>query len=238
MTSSLSHGHRQQFEEVLDTLQRGIVEMGSLVLENTRRLTEALLENDLAVAEAVIAADAEVDDRYVELERLAFGTMARQQPVAGDLRFLVTVTRLLYEIERSGDLVVNAAKGMVYQHGFDLSPEIRGLLGRIAGLVAALWAEGVEVLDELDGSAAERLDRHDDEIDQLVGEFYTLIGSGSDEIGFDLAVELSRVGRFLERVADHAVNIGEHVAFTVTGSFPELSHPPHPPEPAGDDSAD
>jgi phosphate transport system protein len=154
--------------------------------------------------------------------------MARQQPVARDLRFLVTVTRLLYEIERSGDLVANAAKGMVFQHGYELSPKVRAMLGRIAGLVAGLWAEGVEVLAELDGTAAERLDRQDDAIDDLVGEFYTMIGASSDEIGFEVAVELSRVGRFLERIADHAVNIGEHVAFTVTGEFPETSHPPHP----------
>jgi phosphate transport system protein len=215
-----SHDIRHHFDDLLEGLRRGTVEMGSLVLENTRRLTEALLENDLDVARAVIEADDEIDERYVELERTAFETMARQQPVAGDLRFLVTITRLLYEIERSGDLVVNAAKGLLFQHGYELSPDVRGLLGRIATLVAELFAEGIDVLDDLDGGAFERLDRADDEIDDLVGEFYTVIGSGSDEIGFEVAVELSRVGRYLERVADHAVNIAEHVTFVVTGSFP------------------
>ncbi len=230
---NLSHEIRHRFDELLELLRRGSVEMGSLVLENTRRLTDALLENDLGVAEAVIAADAEVDVRYVQLERLAFETMARQQPVAGDLRFLVTITRLLYEIERSGDLVVNAAKGLVFQHGYALPPEILGLLGRIAGRVSELWARGVVVLDEMDGQAAQWMDRLDDEVDDLVGEFYTLIGSSSEAIGFEVAVELSRVGRYLERIADHAVNIAEHVTFIVTGSFPEESHPPHPKPDAG-----
>jgi len=225
---NLSHEIRSRFDALLEQLRRGSVEMGSLVLENTRRLTDALLENDLRLAEEVIAADAEIDALYVKMERLAFETMARQQPVAGDLRFLVTITRLLYEIERSGDLVVNAAKGLVFQHGYELPAEVRGLLSRIAARVSELWAKGVDVLDALDGGSAQTLDRLDDEVDDLVGQFYTLIGSSSGTIGFEVAVELSRVGRYLERIADHAVNIAEHVAFIVTGSFPEESHPPHP----------
>lgn len=233
ISDGTSHDIRLKFAEALESLQRGSVEIGSLVLENTRRLTDALLENDLVLAQAVIEADARIDQRYVELERLAFETMARQQPVAVDLRYLVAVTRLLYEIERSGDLAANAAKGLIRQHGYELSPNIRGLLGRIAGLVAELWAKGIDVLAEMDGAAYGRLDRLDDEVDTLVGEFYTLIGTNSGHIGFDVAVELSRVGRYLERIADHAVNIAEHVTFIVTGAFPVESHPPHPVPEAG-----
>jgi phosphate transport system protein len=220
-TGDTTHDIRHRFDEVLDQIRRGTVEMGALVMENTRRLTDALVENDLEVARAVVEADAEIDERYLELERLAFETMARQQPVAGDLRFLVAMTRLLYEIERSGDLVVNAAKGLIRQEGYELSPEIRGMLVRIAGLVAEMFGKGADILDELNGTAYEWLDRLDDEVDDAVGEFYTLIGSSSDEIGFEVAVELSRVGRYLERIADHAVNIAEHVAFVVTGTFPK-----------------
>jgi phosphate transport system protein len=220
--ASISHHDiRRHFDEVLDALRRGTVEMGSLVLSNIRRLTEALLDNDLDIARAVIDADDEIDERYTELERVAFETMARQQPVAGDLRFLVTMTRLLYEIERSGDLVVNAAKGLVRQEGYVLSPEVGALLGRISRSVAGLFAESIDVLADLDGGAYLRMERRDDEVDDLVGEFYSMIGSSSDALGFEVAVELSRVGRYLERIADHGVNIAEHVAFVVTGSFPE-----------------
>jgi phosphate transport system protein len=227
---SMSHELRQQFDEQLEALKRGTVEMGSLVLENTRRLTEALLENDLDIAREVVEADAEVDRLYVDLEKLAFETMARQQPVASDLRFLVTMTRLLYEIERSGDLAVNAAHGLLRQDGYELSADVRGRLGRIGALVAEVFAKSIDVLADLDGTAHPWLDRLDDEVDDAVGEFYTVIGSSSDELGFEVAVELSRVGRYLERIADHAVNVGEHVAFVATGRFPEESHPPHPQE--------
>lgn len=227
-TGDHHHDIRHTFEEALETLRTGTVEMGSLVLENTRRLADALMENDLKVAQAVVDADREVDECYVTLERLAFSTMARQQPVAGDLRFLVAITRLLYEIERSGDLVVNAAKGLLREDGYELSAALRGRLGKIAALVTEVWSKGIDVLAEMDGTASGWLDRLDDDVDDAVGEFYTVIGQSSEELGFDVAVELSRVGRFLERVADHAVNIGEHIAFVTTGSFPEDSHPPHP----------
>ena len=228
------HEIRHSFEERLETLRRGTVAMGSLVLENTRRLTVALLENDLDVARAVVEADQEVDELYIRMEQLAFETMARQQPVASDLRFLVAITRLLYEIERSGDLVVNAASGLLAQNGYELSSEVRARLGKISEVVADVWARGIDVLGEMNGEAAAWIDRLDDEVDDLVGEFYTAIGAGSEELGFEVAVELSRVGRYLERIADHSVNIAEHVAFIVTGSFPEDSHPPHPAPEDGD----
>src|SRR3990172_416224 len=97
----MQHPHddtRHHFNETLDTILRGTVELGALVHENMLRTTEALLENQLELA------DHEIDEKYVALEHRVFEVMARQQPVAGDLRFLVSMTRVLYEIERSGDL--------------------------------------------------------------------------------------------------------------------------------------
>jgi phosphate transport system protein len=217
------HDIRHHFDELLAEIRRGAVEMGSLVLENTRRLNDALLENDLERARRVVAADDEVDARYIALEQRVFEVIARQQPVASDLRFLVAITRLLYEIERSGDLVVNAAKGLLMRDGYEIPQAIHGTMAQTSALVADLFGKSIDVLAELDGSAAQWLDRLDDDIDDLVGELYTMIGRSSDDLGFDVGMELSRVARYLERIADHAVNIGEHVAFIVTGSFPDQS---------------
>ncbi len=214
------HDIRHHFDELLAEIRQGAVAMGSLVLENTRRLTDALLENDLDRARKVVAADDEVDALYISLEQGVFEVIARQQPVASDLRFLVAITRLLYEIERSGDLVVNAAKGLLMRDGYEIPQAIHGTMARTSALVADLFGKSIDVLADLDGSAAQWLDRLDDEIDDLVGELYTMIGRSSDDLGFDVGMELSRVTRYLERIADHAVNIGEHVAFIVTGSFP------------------
>jgi phosphate transport system protein len=214
------HDARQRFEESLDEMKTGMLELGGLVLENTRRMGEALLENRLDLARAVIAADEEIDQRYARLEFRVFEIMARQQPVAGDLRFLVAATRILYEIERSGDLAVNGAKGLVRREGYTMPPSIHALVARLARSSADLFARGLEALRTLDAGAAVEIDKADDEIDKVVGELYRMVGTNSDDMGFDLAIELSRIGRYLERIGDHAVNIAEHVTFVVTGSFP------------------
>jgi phosphate transport system protein len=214
---------RQTFADVLDQVRMDSVALGALVLENTRRVGDALLENRMDLAEVAIEADDEVDRRYVELEQRVFEILARQQPVAGDLRFLVSITRLLYEIERSGDLAVNAAKGLIRNDGYTLPTRIQSLLAGIVRGAVDLFGQGLEALRDLDGDAGPRLDAADDVVDDLVGEFYGAVGIKAEEMGLELAVELSRVGRYLERIADHGVNIGEHVTFIVTGEFPEAA---------------
>lgn len=214
---------RQSFQELLDQVRIDTVALGALVLENTRRTAEALLENNVGLAEEAIAADDEIDARYVELEHRAFEILARQQPVAGDLRFLVSITRMLYEIERSGDLAVNAAKGLLRRDGYTLPAPIQSLLARITRSSVDLFGQALDALRDMDGTAGERLDDLDDVVDDLVGEFYGAVGKSADEMGLELAVELSKVGRYFERIADHAVNLGEHLTFIVTGEFPEAS---------------
>lgn len=225
MTHRSNEDIRQRFEDLLDDVRHGAVELGSLVLENTRRASEALLENRLDLARETREADEEVDRKYIDLEQRVFEILARQQPVASDLRFCVSITRILYEIERSGDLAVNVARGLIRRDGYTIPPSIRKLLARACNTACQLFQAGIGCLADLDETAAPRLDKDDDEVDDVVGELYAVIGKASDEIGFDVAVELSRVGRYMERIADHAVNIAEHVTFIVTGSFPEKRHP-------------
>jgi phosphate transport system protein len=212
---------RSRFAESLDQVKRGTIELGAMVIENVRRATEAMLESRVDLAERVVSEDGEIDEKYASLERNVFEIMARQQPVATDLRFLVSVTRILYEIERSGDLAVNMAKGLIHQEGYSLPAEVHGLIGRMGKGSVDLFTRGIDAFETLDAGAGTRLDREDDVVDDLVGEFYAAIARASDQLGFEVAVELSRVGRYMERIADHGVNIAEHVTFIVTGSFPE-----------------
>jgi phosphate transport system protein len=212
---------RAGFSQSLDAVHRETIELGALVLENTKRVSEAMLEGDLALARRVVEADDEIDERYAALEMRVFEIMARQQPVAGDLRFLVSVTRILYEIERSGDLAVNVGKGMIRQDGYSLPTDIHSIVARMSRGATDLFAQGLTAFEDLDPTAGARLDREDDIVDDLVGELYSAVARSSGDLGFELAVELSRVGRYMERIADHAVNIAEHVTFIVTGSFPE-----------------
>ena len=165
---------------------------------------------------------------YLETEKLTFGTLARQQPVAGDLRFLVAATRVLYELERSGDLAYNCVKMMQRLHGFSPNASITSLLEATVAASCKVFAMGIDALADLDPAAGASIDVADDEVDQLVSQFYTAVGKHSTEIGLDQAIGLSRVGRFLERIADHAVNIGEHITYVVTAELPGESHPAPP----------
>jgi phosphate transport system protein len=215
---------RHRFAETLDEIRVGMVRMGSLVVENTRRAGEVILENRLEVAPAVREADEEINKAYAHLEQISFETLARQQPVARDLRFLVATTRILYELERSGDLAVNCAGIVEKLDGLPDSPKLIGLLARIIDEACSLFARAIEALADLDASAGERLDREDDVVDNLVSRLYHQVGVESEEIGLETAVALSRLGRFLERIGDHAVNIGENIAFIVTAEFPGDTH--------------
>ncbi|NQV06958.1 phosphate signaling complex protein PhoU [bacterium] len=227
MTTNRPDDVRQHFDAELDTLRLDSVALGALVLENCRRLAEALIENDLELAALVVEADNEIDEFYVALERRTFLTMALQQPVARDLRLLVSLTRLLYEIERSGDLVVNGAKGLLRQEGYEMSPSLRSILGRLGHMAADVFSQGLDTLRDLDKDAGVRLDAADDAVDDLVSEFYTRLAAEQErsDMHLDPAVELSRVGRYLERIADHGVNVADHVTFIVTGSFPDHQSP-------------
>jgi phosphate transport system protein len=211
---------RHRFDLELGEIKRASVALGSLVLENAKRLTEALLETRLDLAQQTIDADDQVDRAYIDLERRVFRVIALQQPVAGDLRFLISVIRVAHEIERSGDLVVNCAKGILRQQGFHLTGDFQSILARLCRASLDLFGRSIESLADLDPEAGPRLDHEDDVVDVLVGEFYTLLATESENLQVDTAIELSRVGRYMERIADHAVNIGEHIGFAVTGIFP------------------
>ena len=218
--SSLSEGGRHRFQEQLDQIQRDLVTMGSLVLDNTRRAGEAMLEGRLELVDEVRAVDDQVDQMYLETEKLTFETLARQQPVAGDLRFLVAATRILYELERTGDLAFNCARILRRLNGFPQHAAISPLLEASIAASCKVFGQSITALDQMQPDAGEVLDRADDEVDDLVLEFYGVVGRHSSEIGLEVAIGMSRVGRFLERIADHAVNIGEHITYTVEGTLP------------------
>jgi len=211
---------REAFHEQLDSIFVDLAAICAKVKDAVHLATEALLTGDSDTAERVISADVDIDMSRERVEDMAFSLLSLQQPVAGDLRFLVAATRILYEIERSGDLAVNGAKGLLRRDGYTLPPQIHSLVARLARGSADLFADGLEALRSLDPDAAPVIDRADDEVDTVVGELYGVVAKNSEHIGFDLAMELTRIGRYLERIADHAVNIAEHVTFVVTGSFP------------------
>lgn len=215
---------RSHFDAQLGEIRQGLIELGSLVAENLRLAGEAMREDNLGLIPTVRAADTTINDRYYALERHTFEILARQQPVAGDLRFLVSATRIVYEQERSGDLVVNCVNMLERLGSFPDMPTLRSLLTQLVEAAARMFEMSVEALETMAPESGHRLDAADDEVDDLVSRFYTEIGRHADEMGLEPAIALSRVGRFLERIGDHAVNIGENVTYVVTASFPAADH--------------
>ncbi|MEA2010905.1 MAG: phosphate signaling complex protein PhoU [Actinomycetota bacterium] len=219
---------RHRFEEQLDTIRSGLVEMASLVLENTRRAGEVATENRLDLIDAVRQADDPIDALYTELESLTFNILARQQPVATDLRFLVAATRMLYELERSGDLAVNIVNRAAAHNGFPQIPAIHSLLTRLIEESTKMFAQAVEALETFDPEIGANAEDSDDVVDNVTTRFFGTVHAHSAEIGLESAIELTHVGRFLERIADHGVNVAQNVTYVVTGTFPdgELADPP------------
>lgn len=216
------HGEiRHHYEEQLDEIKSGLVEMTSLVLENARRAGEVAINNRLDLVQAVRDGDKPINELYEKLENLTFMTLARQQPVAVDLRFLIATTRILYEAERSGDLAVNIVNRVEAHNGFPQIPAIHSLLTRLVDESCRMFAQAVEALATFDPDIGANAEAADDIVDQTTTRFFGTVHAHSTEIGLDLAVELTHVGRFLERIADHGVNIAQNVTYVVTAVFPD-----------------
>jgi phosphate transport system protein len=223
------HAHEQQgevelrhhFDDELDEIRRGLVDMGSRVVENTKRAGEAAVENRLDLVEVVRAGDGPIDELYRILEQRTFEILALQQPVAADLRFLVAATRILYEIERSGDLAVNIVNRVAAQNGFPQLGDVQRLLGRLVDESSKVFAAAVEAIANLDPGIGANAEEADDVVDDITERFFGTIHAHSAELGLECSVELSHVGRFLERIADHGVNIAQNVTYVMTGAFPD-----------------
>ena len=214
---------RKSFHEELDDVQRSVARLAAMVTDVIPRGTAVLLAGDLGEAETIIEGDAVLDELSLEIEEHCYQVLALQQPMAGDLRAVVTALRLNSEIERSGDLVVNIAKAARRLHTASFSPTLRGLVERMSEEAIRLYRAAIDAY--LDGNAelAAEVDEMDDVLDDLQEEFIASVFSDHDaeELDLEVAVQLALVCRFYERIGDHAVNIGERVQYMVTGWLPE-----------------
>jgi phosphate transport system protein len=214
---------RRRFHDSLGDLRTEIVQLAALVTEAIPRATRALLDMDLSAARTLIGADDEIDERAQCVEEEALRLLTLQQPMAGDLRAVVTAVKLSWEIERSGDLVVNICKVASRLRGTTLDPRIRGLLERMSEQSHALTCRAVDAYATGDVALAAALDDMDDTLDALQLEYVKVIIDCHERQGLELqnAVQLALVGRYYERIGDHAVNIGERTQFMVSGWLPE-----------------
>ena len=209
---------RDQYHEQLDSVGHTLVEMTELVGQALERATRALLGSDLALAEAVISADDAVDALYRELDVRTLDLMARQQPVAGDLRTLVTSLRMSADLERMGDLARHIAKVARMRYPECAVPqELRETVGEMGRIGVELAERVGRVVEGKDVEAARELDAEDDAVDRLHRAVFRSLLSHESPYTIEMAIDLTLVSRYYERFADHAVSVANRVVFMVTG---------------------
>jgi phosphate transport system protein len=211
---------RNAFHDELDGIGTTLLQMAGLVKVAMNDATSALLTVDLNNAEKVIAADDVIDEIQHELDARTINLMARQQPVASDLRTLVTSLRMSADLERMGDLAHHVAKQarMRYPNSAvpaELVPTITAM-----GLVADKIVDKLSsVMEHRDTVRALEIETDDDEMDKLHRELIGILLADNWPHGIETAIDMTLLGRYYERFADHAVSISRRVYFLVTGEY-------------------
>jgi phosphate transport system protein len=213
---------RDAYHEELDALTDQLVEMTRLVRSAMARAVTALLDADLRLAEEVISADEQINKIELEIEETVFELMARQQPVAGDLRTVVTTLRMSGDLERMGDLAVHLAKTARRRHPESaVPPELQATLLEMGQIAERMIAKAGSVVASKNVEQGLELDKDDDAMDRLHRKLFDHLLAPTWTYGVETAVDITLAGRYFERFADHAVHVGENVVYLVTGQRPE-----------------
>ena len=211
---------RSAFQDELDGVTQSLLELSSLVSSAITQATHALLTADLSDAEAVIAADDRVDEIQHELDARIIDIIARQQPVASDLRALVTALRMSADLERMGDMAHHIAKITRLRHPGAAVPSELLLTIEEMGKVARLISDKVGgIIDSKDIDKALEVEKDDDEMDLLHRKLFTALLEPSWPHGIETAIDMTLIGRYYERYADHAVSVSRRIHFQVTGKY-------------------
>jgi len=203
--------HRTEFDHELGDIEAKVIELFNMVAEDLPEATAALLSSNREIVRTLAERDRAIDALYPKIEDLADRELLLQAPVAGDLRFLISVLRVVPELERSHDLVVNIASRATHIRSDDLSARSRGIIEQMGDLATDMWRQAVASWLQRDRSAAAALDERDDEMDDLYASLMAELGSGG--MTLPVTMEMTLVARFYERLGDHAVNIARRVVY-------------------------
>jgi phosphate transport system protein len=209
---------RNAYFDQLDSIVDELVAMTHEVQVAVSRATRALLTADAEIAERVISDDAAIDAARERVEERSFELLALQQPVASDLRMLVAALRMVADLERMGDLSVHVAKVARLRVPLVAVPaEIVPTIERMATLAESMVGTVAGIIAERDVEGAQRLEHADEEMDQLRRSSFQVMLDDSWPHGVEPAVDIALLGRYYERIADHAVSLARRVVYLVTG---------------------
>lgn len=212
---------RDIYHDELDDIGKRVLEMTNLVSIAMGRATQALLDANLVLADQVIADDRRIDALRSELEERSFQLIAQQQPVATDLRVLISTIHLATDLERMGDLAHHVAKiARLRYPDLAVPPEARDVISQMGQVAASLVEMVADVVDGRDVALAQAIEVEDDSMDALRRKLFTLVLSPHWAQGTEAAIDMTLLGRYYERYADHAVSVARHTIFTVTGKRP------------------
>jgi len=203
--------NRQEFQRDLETIEAKVIELFAMVAEDLPGATHALLTGNNDVLQALTERERAIDSLYLEIEDLANREILLQAPVASDLRFLLSVLRIVPELERTHDLVMQIASRANHILGEDLSLRCRGLIERMGDLASEMWRDAADSWYQRDRAAAAALDERDDEMDELHASLLAELASGG--MALPVTMEITLVAHFYERLGDHAVNIARRVVY-------------------------
>ena len=209
--------HRQEFDNELDAIESKVIELFAMVAEGLPMATQALLNGDDETFATLAARDRAIDALYLEVEGLANREILLQAPVAADLRFLLSVLRIVPELERSHDLVVHVSASASHLLGDVLTPRAKGLVSRMGDLAAEMWQQAADSWYQRDRAAARTLAERDEGMDDLHASLMAELAAG--EMAVPVAMEMALVARDYERLGAHAVNIARRVVY-LAGSAP------------------
>jgi phosphate transport system protein len=211
---------RDAYHEDLESVTDSLVEMTRLVGGAVGRATQALIDADVQLADTVIGGDDLIDQLRVDIERRAYDLLARQQPVASDLRMLVTALRMVSDLERAGDYAEHVAE--VARRRYPASavpPSLRPVILEMGQVAQRIVAKVGGVVSTRDVQAARELERDDDVMDDLHRKLFRTLLDESWGEGLEAAIDVVLIGRYYERFADHAVSVAQGVVYLVTGQF-------------------
>jgi phosphate transport system protein len=220
---------RRHFHEQLAGLESVIQRMGTASRTLFQRALEVVGSDDVAECDAIIAGDDEVDAFYLEIERGVVELFALQGPVASDLRFLATLLHINLHLERVADMAVNVAKIVKAARGLPHNPAVLGHLKDMGAIAVSMLTTAMDALERRDVGLARELPSMDEPLDDLNrGMLREVLMESTGRGMLEWGINMHVVSRQIERVGDHAVDIGEQVAYLVTGTFQEFTDASHP----------
>ena len=209
---------REDYTNQLSNIDDAMVAMADLVGKAIRGATDALLADDLVIAEQVIAGDEQINELNAQVEEMSSRIAALQAPVATDLRLVMGAIRMATSLERMGDLAVHIAKQVRLRYPSPSIPtELRDTFGKMGQAASKIVEQTSEVLATRNTSLADDMKKYDDTLDELHRELFNVVLSDDWSHGVEAAIDVTLLSRFYERFGDHAVSVARRVIHIVTG---------------------